>query len=197
MTSNVFCRICASTRLSRIRKRSGLFTCAECDPCIPTRIEKIVVPMLLAKIEHPPSGLDEAVGGQTCGEGIRRPDMVWIWKDRIISIEIDERGGHPDREPSCEIDKMQGQASSWYKLLGGTVVPVFYIRFNPDVGRERLLHKVGSACRYSGRACELVATNIARRGRSYATTCVVLLLPPKVPEAPRSDNGAGSLFRGA
>ena len=95
-------------------------------------MEKIVVPLLLARIEHPPSGLDETVGGQTCGEGTRRPDMVWIWKDRIISIEIDEHGGHPDREPSCEIDKMQGQASSWYKLLGGTVVPIFYIRFNPD-----------------------------------------------------------------
>jgi hypothetical protein len=101
---------------------------------VPTRIEKIVVPMLLAKIDHPPSGLDHdaGVGGSACKEPRRRPDTVWCWKDRIVSIEIDEGGGHPDREPSCEIDKMQGQASSWYKLLGGTIVPVFYVRFNPD-----------------------------------------------------------------
>ena len=107
-------------------------SCQQCDKTVPTRVEKIVVPMLLDLINFPPSATDDILlGGQGCSEKQRRPDTLWIGEDRAISVEIDERGGHPDREPSCEIDKMQGQAQSLYILLG-RVVPVYYVRFNPD-----------------------------------------------------------------
>ena len=99
---------------------------------MPTRIEKIVVPKLLSLINHPPSAIDDVLlGGDACGEKMRRPDTMWIGHDRVVSIEVDEKGGHPDREPSCEIDKMQSQAECMYKLLG-RFVPVYYVRFNPD-----------------------------------------------------------------
>ena len=88
--------------------------------------------MLLSFIDHPPSATDDVTfGGSSCGVQKRRPDTLWIGEDRVVSIEIDEKGGHPDRDPSCEMAKMQDQATAFYALLG-KVVPIFYLRFNPD-----------------------------------------------------------------
>ena len=104
--------------------------CAECDPCVPQRIEKIVVPLLLSQIVHPPSALDNVMfGGSGCDAALRRPDTLWLWTDRVVSFEVDERS-HEDRNTSCELAKMHDQFVAWQALLG--CVPVFYIRFNPD-----------------------------------------------------------------
>lgn len=110
-------------------------SCQECDRTIPPRIEHIVVPKLCKLINHEPSATDDILlGGSECKteQKRRRPDTLWIWKDRVVSVEIDENGGHPDRISECEIDKMQSQAFSIYTKLGNRIVPVYYLRFNPD-----------------------------------------------------------------
>ena len=84
----------------------------------------------MSKIEHPPSSLDNAMfGGKGCDAGIRRPDSVWLGKDRVVSVELDEHS-HQDRVSECEVGKMYDQFVAWQTLLG--CVSVFYVRFNPD-----------------------------------------------------------------
>ena len=59
----------------------------------------------------------------------RRPDVLWLGADRIVSLEVDEHS-HRERTTSCELGKMHDQFVAWQKLVG--CVPVFYVRFNPD-----------------------------------------------------------------
>ena len=130
LLGNNFCHICCTKLLSTMRKRSGIKSCAECDQQTPMRIEKIIVPLLLQRIKHPPSAQDDVLfGGAGCDASIRRPDVLWLWKDRVIKLGIDEHS-HVDRTSECEIGKMHDQFVSWQTLLG--LVPVFYIKFNPD-----------------------------------------------------------------
>ena len=100
---------------------------------MPQRIEKVVVPILLSSIDHPPSVQDDAVfggPGTNCDDARRRrPDLLWLGSDRIVSVEIDEHS-HVDRTSVCETGKMHDQFVSWQQLLGH--VPVFYLRLNPD-----------------------------------------------------------------
>ena len=123
--------MCFNTQLSISRTRAGITSCAECDDRTPTRIEKIVVPLLLAQIDHPPSAQDDVLfGGVGCDAGRRRPDLAWFGRDRVIKVGIDEHS-HDDRTVSCEMGKMHDQFVSWQKLLG-CAVPVFYLKLNPD-----------------------------------------------------------------
>ena len=130
LSRNIICHGCCNNTLSHIRQRNGITVCAECDPILPQRTEKIVVPLLLNLINHPPSAQDNVVyGGNICDAAQRRPDILWMWFDRIVSLELDEHS-HSDRPTSCELGKMHDQFISWQKLIGCD--PVFYVRFNPD-----------------------------------------------------------------
>ena len=72
---------------------------------------------------------------------------------RIVCLEIDENGGHPDYEPSCDAGKISNQVMALHKLCGAST-RIFFIRFNPDEfdgGRvsldERIAH-VGAHCKW-------------------------------------------------
>ena len=115
---------------------TGEFICAECSGKRAERTEYIVRDALLPLVKHPPSIVDEMVGNKNGGCDSftsRRPDLAWISEDkrRIVEVEIDEDGGHPDRETSCEIGKICDQADAFNKLAG-LVANYYVIRFNPD-----------------------------------------------------------------
>jgi hypothetical protein len=131
LTGKTFCHGCFSKLLSHPRIRAGVHFCAECDPKVPDRIEVLLRPLISAAVGFPASAMDDVVlGGTGCDAAKRRPDWGWFWKDRAVFVEIDEGGGHPDREPSCELAKMHDQAFAAQRLLGP--VPVWFFRFNPD-----------------------------------------------------------------
>jgi len=116
--------------LSHQRIRAGIRVCAECDPTVPPRLEKIVVPMFIERIGFPPSTMDDIlIGGKQCDTNIRRPDTCWISHNRIVFLEIDEHG-HCDREPSCEVAKVIDQTLSVQKIYNDATVAHF--RFNPS-----------------------------------------------------------------
>jgi len=92
--------------LSTQRMRNGIQQCASCDDSIVDRVEHLIRPMLLPKVDHPPSALDDVMFGTTCDvTKRRRPDFLWIGEDRVIQLEVDERGGHSDRNytPECDL----------------------------------------------------------------------------------------------
>lgn len=129
--SKNWCKACLETLLSSKRIRAKIQLCGKCDPSYPTRTEHIVRPLLLQEIIHEPSAEDDVVfGGAGCDAGKRRPDLAWVWKDRTVFLEIDENGGHPDRESSCELAKLWDQAAAVRGHLGE--VAVYCLRFNPD-----------------------------------------------------------------
>lgn len=130
VSGTIICHGCCDVYLSPMRKRNKITVCAECDPRVPQRTEKIVVPLLMAQISHPASAQDDTLfGGGQCDASRRRPDVLWLGFDRVVSLEIDEHS-HRDRATSCELGKMHDQFVAWQTLVG--CVPVFYIRFNPD-----------------------------------------------------------------
>ena len=69
------------------------------------------------------SSTDKMVDGGICGK--ERPDRVYDFKDKIVSLECDENK-HDDRQCLCEQTRMVNIGQSF----GGT--PVYFIRWNPD-----------------------------------------------------------------
>ena len=108
LSRNIICHGCCDVYLSKQRKRNKITVCAECDPRVPQRTEKIVVPLLLSQIVHPASAQDDTLfGGGECDASRRRPDLLWLGHDRVVTLEIDEHS-HRDRTTSCELGKMHG-----------------------------------------------------------------------------------------
>ena len=72
---------------------------------------------------------------------------------RIICLEIDERGGHPDNEPSCDAAKISDQTIALHKLCGAST-RIFFVRFNPDeydggrVSLDARIADVGAQCKW-------------------------------------------------
>jgi len=125
------------------RRRAKIELCAQCDSGYVKRIEEIVRPLLLVDVP-PPSGVDDLVlGGTACDLPKRRPDLVWMGTDRVVFLEIDENGGHPDRLSSCELAKVWDQALAVQALLGP--VPIWLLRLNPDAC-DRLRIKLETRC---------------------------------------------------
>ncbi|RYE70752.1 MAG: hypothetical protein EOO81_07385 [Oxalobacteraceae bacterium] len=134
LTRKSLCDQCHGKRLSAKRIRDGVRTCATCSTNSPQRIELVVRLRLLQLVDPPPSITDDALlGGRGCdSESRRRPDLAWFGSDRAIFVEIDEDGGHPDRDPSEELEKVWTQTAAAKHLIGEHAV-VFMLRFNPDV----------------------------------------------------------------
>jgi hypothetical protein len=125
--------------------------------------------MLVAKIGMETTIADDAMlGGAGCDAASRRPDTLFIRADavpsnitkplslvngRAVFIEIDERGGHPDRLDECETGKMWDQTVALKKLCGEDV-RVFFVRFNPDEydgarsTLEQRVASVGAHCKW-------------------------------------------------
>jgi hypothetical protein len=141
IAGNQFCPICCDKILSLARQRAGVKICAECDPTVPKRIELVIRPKLLALIEHPPSATDDILFGQTCDVvKKRRPDFCWQGTDRVVILEVDERGGHGSTNytPECDLGWIMDMNSAIVQLFqknslnGGRVPLVSLVRFNPD-----------------------------------------------------------------
>ncbi len=112
--------------------KAGIRLCAKCDKDKPDRIEVVLRPLIQDAVGFPASSIDDVmIGGATCDTHKRRPDFSWVSEDRVIFGEIDENGGHPDRESSCELAKMWDQMIAVQKAMG-THIRVFYVRLNPD-----------------------------------------------------------------
>lgn len=134
--SGRWCRSCLSVHLGPERRSKGITICAQCDEHRRLRSEEVVRALLLPQIDFPPSIVDDVVlGGTTCvgsgGGGLRRPDMAWVGRDRVLFVEIDENGGHPSRTRECELGKLWDQ-TSYVKTKMGERTVVKMIRFNPD-----------------------------------------------------------------
>ena len=83
-----------------------------------------------------PTMLDDAMlGGAGCDSDKRRPDFLYHQVrdgvNIIVSHEVDEDGGHPDRPAACDAAKLFDEFQSLQKLLGAET-RVFFIRYNPD-----------------------------------------------------------------
>jgi hypothetical protein len=127
-----FCDICLVTLLSKSRLRAGVRLCAGCDPLVPTRIEKIVVPLIVSSVGHPPSAMDDSLfGGTACGlKAMSRPDVLWASREVCVVLEVDERS-HMDNTPECEARRMSDLTEALHRLTCCST-PVYFIRFNPD-----------------------------------------------------------------
>jgi hypothetical protein len=148
-----FCKCCLEKYLTKKRRRANVLLCAKCDSGYVTRTEEIVRPLILFDLP-PPSGADNLLlGGKGCDAATRRPDLVWLGTDRAIFLEIDENGGHPDRETSCELAKIWDQTSSIKQLLGEHIF-IFFIRFNPDAC-DRIKIRLE-------KRCEIISNEIKR-----------------------------------
>jgi hypothetical protein len=97
--------------------------------------------MLLPLVTHPPSALDDVMFGQTCDvTKRRRPDFLWVGADRVVQLEIDERGGHSDSNysPECDLGFVMDIHACVVRLFAenayneGRVPQHIVIRFNPD-----------------------------------------------------------------
>ncbi len=151
--SKRWCIVCLSTMLSPRRRRAGVLICAGCDPTIPDRIEKVVLPMFVDAIGFPPSAANNVViGGASCDTDKRKPDACWIAinRQRVAFLETDEQG-HVNRLASCEVAKVIDQTLSVQQEYPNAVVAHF--RFNPlefdhrAISLEERVLRVGSDIR--------------------------------------------------
>jgi hypothetical protein len=95
MDSNQYC-VCTN-RLSPQRIKAKKKLCDKCDTVVRKRVGHVVRDKLLPELPHPPSALDDTMFGQTCDVNKRRrPDFMWEGPDRVVILEVDERGGHSD-----------------------------------------------------------------------------------------------------
>lgn len=136
-----FCRVCCTKRVPQNLHRAGIYTCASCNNSAKTRTEVVVRNMLLEELGPdftPPSAADNVLIAGCCSGRKYRPDLAWIAPDRAIFIEVDERGGHPEYESSCETARMTDIAEAVQSC--GTTVPVVFLRLNPDSYDGPLTH---------------------------------------------------------
>jgi hypothetical protein len=141
-----FCNACGIVQISRNKSLTTGF-CASCDSTKNTRTEVLVRDRVLARMP-PPSAVDNTlVGGKHCNEARRRPDLAWVGSDRIVMLEIDEHS-HEDREPSCEIAKLD--STRWGVSNGFTKeqhIAVITVRMNPDeCNTNRMAPKFDARC---------------------------------------------------
>jgi hypothetical protein len=115
--------------------------CAECDNCVPDRIEVVVRPILIGMVGFQPSFTDDAMFGTDpamCDVvKRRRPDFIWEGDDIVIVVECDERGGHGslNYNPECDagwMTDMTVSLTALYQQRGGNAPYIFFLRFNPD-----------------------------------------------------------------
>ena len=133
LQSPYWCHGCASVLLSTNRRRAGETLCATCLAANSARTELAFRALLVDAVGWAPSAADNLMlGGSGCdGVRRRRPDLAWVGSDRVVFAEIDEDGGHPNREPACELAKVWDQTEAVKRLLGEATV-VLFIRINPD-----------------------------------------------------------------
>jgi hypothetical protein len=132
LESGAWCLICVETRLSQRKMASGVYVCSKCDPTQPKRIETVVYEQLgelwQLMYNEPlpmPTMRDTQVIG--CNGDKRRPDLCWVWSDRVVHLEVDEHS-HSSREVSCETAKLDQTNFG----TAGKHRATLFIRFNPD-----------------------------------------------------------------
>jgi len=151
--NNHFCKCCLDKYLTMRRRRAQIQLCAKCDSGYVKRTEEIVRPLILLDLPAPSGADDLVLGGVGCDAAKRRPDLVWMSHDRVIFLEIDENGGHPDRLPSCELAKVWDQTTAVQTLINPQVA-IYFLRMNPDACDR---FRIGLEAR-----CQIVAKEIDR-----------------------------------
>jgi len=105
------------------------------------RVEVVIRPLLLAAVAHPPSAVDDTLFGQTCDVvKRRRPDFLWLGRDRCVLAEIDENGGHGsfNYTPRCDFGWMMDMVVALNRLYtdgswnDGRIPYIHIFRMNPD-----------------------------------------------------------------
>lgn len=139
--NSLFCKSCTNKMISPQRRRAGIEFCSECDGRAPKRIEHIIRPLLKDAMngEEPTIQDDAMLGGKNCEVGHTRPDFLYLRRydyinekvNIVVSIEIDERGGHPDNTSECEAGKIDKEFIALKRKLGEST-RIFFLRFNPD-----------------------------------------------------------------
>lgn len=135
-----FCSICGITHLSHTRKMTQM--CAGCNENSVDRTEvRIRKTLFELGLIPPPSAQDDTLFGQTCDVvKKRRPDFLWIWKDRVVIGEIDENGGHgtTNYTPECDTGWIMDMTCALVQLFqknylnDGKIPHIFVVRMNPD-----------------------------------------------------------------
>lgn len=127
-----FCNACPTLLYNKL-VRAGQRYCASCRGNPTLRTEVLVAESLVPRIVHPPSGMDD----QTIAKGCdvtkrRRADLEWIGADRVVKFGIDE-DSHTGRgyTVQCEMGKVDDHFQA-YQAQGRAMVPVFFVKFNPD-----------------------------------------------------------------
>jgi len=90
--------------------------------------------MIIEQVGFEPNCKDKTVStGANCkGLDKRRPDLLWVIKNKVaVVVEIDEHS-HAEYEPSCEIRKISEQNLAIQQLDDCENIPVYTIRINPD-----------------------------------------------------------------
>ena len=114
--------------------------CAKCEPNAKKRPEHITWKLIKGKLPkadiHPDdkralAGTNEMYKKMCNVEGKVLPDIMWVFEDRIISIEIDEHS-HCDREVSCELKKVDETRFGTIVSDEGHSLPLIVLRFNPS-----------------------------------------------------------------
>ena len=126
------CKVCVSKKLAVSRRALGL--CAECETTTPPRTEVTFGNMIIEQVGFEPNCKDKTVstGAKCKGLDHRRPDLLWVIKNKVaVVVEIDEQS-HSVYEPSCEIRKISEQNLAIQQLDDCENIPVYTIRVNPD-----------------------------------------------------------------
>jgi ferredoxin len=102
--------------------------CAGCDDNAAQMTQSIVMNRILPLLP-PPSAIDnKLIGGVVCDTNKRRPDVLWVGTDRIVTGEIDEHN-HRDEQSACHVAKI---SDTRFGIQDGEVAPFVMVRFNPD-----------------------------------------------------------------
>lgn len=126
------CKVCVSKFLSgKAMLDRGL--CSKCDEKLP-RTEVTFGNMIIEQVGFEPNCKDKTLstGAKCKGLDKRRPDLLWVIKNKVaVVVEIDEKS-HVEYEPSCEIRKISEQNLAIQQLDDCENIPVYTIRVNPD-----------------------------------------------------------------
>ena len=127
------CKICLETQVCGKRIEIGI--CAGCDTNKAPRIEIKMRHLIKKYVGHEASSIDTTIANdnQMCENMTKhRPDITFADTTVVIVVEIDEDGGHPNRESDCESKKITSQNEAIQKIPMYENIPVITLRFNPD-----------------------------------------------------------------
>ena len=133
------CISCANKRISVKAYRTDRL-CADCRKAAPTRTEHYIIEKFekaFGDLWNLRTSTDQSVSNSVNCPNIsrRRPDVSFVTPDGlIVTIEVDENS-HDERDPSCEISKLQDELAALTTQLshyGKSPKQMITFRLNPN-----------------------------------------------------------------